>query len=603
MNAHPHILRNLTLRLESFAVFIPIPFAFYMVFVGSNADIGRLLPHGIISGSVLAVMILGSWIVRYLILRPFFAFLDAPQSFSGNDAEREHLILDIKRRLLGLPRIEAGLVGLRWVVGGIAALGLGQLFLGLKSLEIAATLGGILIVTPVTMVGYFYLTENYVASVLSEEDVARVLLPEESRRAVGFRWRFLATIGSVVLMPLGVFGYLLMMIAWSYIEIQLVLFHVIALILLFVVTVTVVSGVAAASFLRTVASMQDTARNLAAGDFRGIVPQLSTDELGETTIYFNQIVQAVSNVLRSIRAEAAHMTEVSRRLANGSRGLTTNTQEQASSSEEISAALEQMAASGENVTKNAREQSDEARQADQEIDEFHSQLETVHRNAGQAAERAEMSYQKAAEGEEYLEATVQTMQEISQNTDRIVEAMQLINEVADRVNLLSLNASIEAARAGEYGRGFAVVADEVSRLADRTQEHGQTILELVNHAVERSREGMQSIQETSRVFQEIIRSTRENKNLIDGITKEIDGNFKTSDSVRTKFAKVQKMSSDTSNALDEQSRTNRELTEGLHRISIATTAITEAAEEVARLSGDLADRASQLDSDIQFFKV
>lgn len=59
------------------------------------------------------------------------------------------------------------------------------------------------------------------------------------------------------------------------------------------------------------------------------------------------------------------------------------------------------------------------------------------------------------------------------------ETLAIINEIAESINLLSLNASIEAARAGESGRGFAVVAQEIGHLAANTKDSLQNVTDIV----------------------------------------------------------------------------------------------------------------------------
>ncbi|HNN03481.1 MAG TPA: methyl-accepting chemotaxis protein, partial [Leptospiraceae bacterium] len=73
----------------------------------------------------------------------------------------------------------------------------------------------------------------------------------------------------------------------------------------------------------------------------------------------------------------------------------------------------------------------------------------------------------------------------------------IMSEIAERTNLLSLNASIEAARAGEQGRGFAVVASEVGKLADSSSKNAEMIHKIISQSARHLNLGKVSASESN----------------------------------------------------------------------------------------------------------
>lgn len=268
----------------------------------------------------------------------------------------------------------------------------------------------------------------------------------------------------------------------------------------------------------------------------------------------------------------------------------------ASASSQISSSTEEMAAG-------AQEQSSQTAEIAESIEEMtHTILDTT-RQTTVAAETAKASGDHAKEGGKVVQQTIDGMNKISevvahsadtiftlgQNSDKIGEIVQVIDDIADQTNLLALNAAIEAARAGEQGRGFAVVADEVRKLAERTTKATKEIADMIkqiqrdtSNAVTSMRTGM------SQVEQGRVHAMRAGEVL----TQIVNGAEKVTEIVVQVAA-----------ASEEQSSAAAEIGKNITTINNVTSETVTGIHQVARAAEDLHRLTIKLQENVSRFTI
>ncbi|MBI9101861.1 MAG: CHASE3 domain-containing protein [Spirochaetales bacterium] len=244
-------------------------------------------------------------------------------------------------------------------------------------------------------------------------------------------------------------------------------------------------------------------------------------------------------------------------------------------SEQIASASEQLASGNQDLSNRTEQQASALEETSSAIEEMNSSIKSNADNTSSANQLSGDAVVKTEEGAKAVGKMIESMNEISESSNKIADIIEVITNIAFQTNLLALNASIEAARAGEQGKGFAVVAVEVRKLAKRSDKAAEEITSIIKNSNQKVNEGVDIASSAGSVLEEINTAVRKVTTLVSEISA----------ASQEQLSSVEQIDK-TLSTLDENTQKNAALV-----------------EEAASSTEELSAQAQQLNTSMQFFKL
>lgn len=224
-----------------------------------------------------------------------------------------------------------------------------------------------------------------------------------------------------------------------------------AVILCAVIIVAFLVIIIAGGIANPIKKLADTAGEVARGNLTVSAESKSKDEIGQLAGSFNYMIKNLNNILGKTQDSV-------NRISSATSEILAASQQQAAGAREQSAAVSETTSASKELSKSA---------------------EQVGENIKRVSESTVRTMAGMIKIKDSITKTNQIIASLSEKSQKIGKIAEVIDDVADRTNLLAVNAAIEAARAGEEGRGFTVVADEIRKLADSTAKSTKDITALI----------------------------------------------------------------------------------------------------------------------------
>jgi methyl-accepting chemotaxis protein/ABC-type sugar transport system substrate-binding protein len=355
------------------------------------------------------------------------------------------------------------------------------------------------------------------------------------------------------------------------------------------------------------------------------------DELGRFSRDFNILLARIHIVVFQLKNIAARGVEIGEELASGSEEIAASLEESARTVESIGGngralaeramsargSVEEIRGSIDGIVAGISAQAGSLGQSSAAVEQLIASIGSLNLAARSRSELVERIREQTIVGEKSMAESLDAMRRVAKSAVSIGEFMNVITDVADRTDLLAMNAAIEAAHAGAAGKGFGVVADEIRKLAVTTSGNVSGIrkdltkivdgIKDANRLIGRSdvaiREMAEGMRALASTMDEMIAGLGEMGSGTEEITTALSRMREESNGVRDASVAISERSDSIGSQVDEIAGLSDQNASGIKEIGIGLREIAEAMQRVSALGAENTGNLSIMSSSLGDFSI
>ena len=327
------------------------------------------------------------------------------------------------------------------------------------------------------------------------------------------------------------------------------------------------------------------------------------DEIAELSRYFEQTIERIGSVIEAVSQNTGTMQAVGKKLAGNMAETETaaneieksvavvqnQTVDQSASVTETAATIEQVIKRLKQLDQSIEAQAESVAQSSAAIEEMVANIGAVSDRLGKNNAVIKTVYDQTKNGKERVNYANEVVAQIAEKTEALLEASQVIQNIASQTNLLAMNAAIEAAHAGESGKGFAVVADEIRKLAEESNTQGKQIGAVIKDSIQIIGTLTTAGAGAAKSFVEVYESVNQISQQEEQIVSAMSEQESTSREVLAAIRNINEVTGGVRDASAEMLRGGEQVAQEMQRLSQITISISEHMRGMVTVSERIGD--------------